>query len=231
MARVYLIIIFIAAVFLLILSLTKINLRIKCQSGGKDFKFSLRFSVWRGLFSYKLEIPSVEIKGKNMRAKESDGARFRPFFWPILRPAFKIRTEVEGREGRPIAEEKITVRSPGFLEAINKLLKNVVLFQHYKPAVVYLLSRIKLQRLRWQTEIGVEDPSQTGFLIGAAWGVKGSILTFLYTLISTGRYRPVVTITPNFEKACFNTMLDFSIDIRAGHIFFTGVKALLLKLR
>ncbi|OPY59047.1 MAG: hypothetical protein A4E55_00416 [Pelotomaculum sp. PtaU1.Bin035] len=101
----------------------------------------------------------------------------------------------------------------------------------YSTAFYYLLEKVQLRRFSWRTEIGAGDPCQTGLITGAAWGVKGFILTVIYRLISPGGARPVVEITPNFEKTCFNTVLDCIFEIRLGYLFITGFKAFLLRYR
>lgn len=234
MDRLYLIILAaIIVLFLLILFLTRINLRVNYRSVGKDFKFSLGFSIWKGLVAYKLEIPYVDANIKIDKPQEKGEARpgFLRFFWPPFKPAFKIKTEVERKGGRLIAEERIRVRLPGLSEEINILIKSLRLFTYYKTAIIYFFRKVNLRYLRWQTEIGANEPSQTGFLIGAAWGVKGFVLTLLNTLIPTLYSRPMITITPNFKKACLNTVLDLVLEVRGRHVFMAVFKVLLLRFK
>lgn len=214
-------------IFLLILSLTTVRLRLKYLRRGKDDEFALEVSVWRGILCYKLEIPVIEMKEKKIKPKVRPG--FRRLLWPVLRPAFKIKAEVEGRGGRPIAEEKKKIRIPGPAGLIRMITDKIRLLIRYKPVIVYLLRRVHLRRFQWRTEIGTGDPSQTGFLTGTVWGVKGFLLSFIYRLLHPGGARPVVSVTPSFEEACFTTMLDCVFEVRIGYVIVTGFKALILR--
>jgi len=101
----------------------------------------------------------------------------------------------------------------------------------YSTVFFYLLKRVRLRRLTWRTEIGTGDPSQTGPLIGVAWGLKGVILTAFNRLFAPGGAGPVVEIRPSFDKACFNTALDCAFEVRLCHLFITGLKFLRTKRR
>lgn len=228
MSRIYLLTL-LAALFLLVLSLTRLRLRLYYRRRGKDDEVALEFSIWRGLLCYKLEIPVVEMKVK--KAKPKPRPLHRPLFWPVPRPVFKIKTEVEGKGGRPITEEKKKIRVPGPVRMMKIISNYILLVKKYKTAIVYLLSRVHLLRFHWKTELGTGDPAQTGFLTGLAWGVKGFILTAVYRLLSPGGARPSVAVTPNFEKACFSTTLDCIFEVRIGYIISTGFKALIIKFK
>lgn len=216
-----------AAVLLLILSLSKVRLRLRYRRQGKDDEFALECYLWGGLLFYKLEIPVVKME--KTKPKPRQKPRPLPLFWPVPRPAFKIRSELEGRGGRPIAEDKKEVRVPAparFLKVAINVLRQA---KRYHTAIMYLLGRVHLRDFRWETEVGTGDPSLTGFSTGLAWGLKGSLLTFVYRLLAPGGNRPVVAVTPNFEKACLNTALDCIFEIRIGYAILTGFKAIILR--
>lgn len=214
-----------AVIFLLFLSLTRLSLRVLYRRRGKNDEFSLEFSVWRGLLSYKLEIPVVEME------KTKPGKVPKPLLWRIPRPAFKVNVEVEGKSGHTITEEKKKICFPGPVGFMKTLTNTIRLAKRYGPVVYYLLRRIHLRRLHWRTEIGIGDPSHTGFLTGMAWGVKGSLLTVLYRFFSPGGAKPFFKVVPNFKNSCFNTVLDCILEVRIGYIILTGFKALFIKLK
>ncbi len=225
MSGVYLVII-LAALLLFILSLTRLSLRLQYRRIGKDDEVKLEFSVWRGLLRYKLEIPVVEMRVKKPKLKP------RPrLLWPIPRPVFKIKAEIKGEGGRPIAEEKKKIRVPGPAKMVKMLINYVRLAKKYSPAVMYLLHRVHLHRFRWRTEIGTGDPAHTGFLTGAAWGVKGFLLNNACRLLSPDGARPLVAVSPNFERVGFSTALDCIFEVRFGYIILTGLRALIIKIK
>lgn len=220
-------VIMLVAVFLLALSLTPLKLRLRYRRRGKDDEVALEFSIWRGLFCYKLEIPVIKMEKRKLKPN----LRPRSLLWPILRPAFKIKTEIKGKGGRTITEEKKKVRVPGPARLMSILLDTIRRVKKYYPAIVYLLGRVHLRRFQWRTELGTGDPAQTGFLVGMAWGMKGVLLTFFYRFFSPGGAKPIVAVTPNFEKACFNTLLDCIFEVRIGYIMLTGFKTLFLRFK
>jgi len=226
--RLYLLVI-LTAIFLLILSLSKITLRLRYRRLGKDDHFALEFSLWRGIIHYKLEIPLIKLQAvekEKTRRKISLGSLLRP----VLRPAFKIRAELEGKDGRPVVEEKKKVPIPGPARLIELLLNAVRKFKKYYPVVLFMFERVKLSRFHWQTEIGTGEPSQTGILVGTAWGLKGFLLSLICRLFTPG-VRPVINIAPSYEKVCFNTFLDCIFEVRIGHIILTGFKMLIVRLK
>lgn len=222
--RAYLVIILVA-VFLLALALTPVRLRLRYRRRGKDDEVALEFSIWRGLLCYKLEIPVIKMEKRKLKPNSRPG----PLLWPILRPAFKIKTEIEGKGGRPITEEKKKYRVPGPARMMSILLDTIRRVKKYYPAIIYLLGRVHLRRFQWRTEIGTGDPAPTGFLVGMAWGMKGVLLTYFYRFFLPGGARPLVAVAPSFEKACFNTTLDCIFEVRIGYIMLTGFKALFLR--
>ncbi|NLI11937.1 DUF2953 domain-containing protein [Pelotomaculum propionicicum] len=228
MGRAYLLVI-LAAFFLLVIFLSKITMQLRYRRSGKDDHFALDFSLWRGIIHYKLEIPIIK---KHAVEREKTGRRFSlgSLLRPVLRPAFKIRTELEGKGGRAITEEKAKIPVPGPAKMVELFLNAVRKFKKYYPTVLFMLQRVKLSRFHWQTEIGSEEPSQTGILVGTAWGLKGFLLSLIYCLFYPG-VRPVVSIKPSYDKVCFNTSVDCIFEVRIGHIIFTGFKMLVVKLK
>ncbi len=216
MSKVYLAIIFFTAL-LLILSLSKAKLRLRYQRKGKDDEFAVEFSLWRGLLRSKFEVPVVKIKKSGLRPESRPESR--RLVQRVLRPAFKIRAQLEGEGGRPIIEVKKGIHVPGPARMLAILSGQIRYYRRYKPALYYLLGRISLRRLHWSTELGTGDPAQTGVLTGALWGLKGFLLSFLYA------------IRPCFEKTCLNTNIDCILEVRLGYLFFTGIKAIFLRIR
>ncbi|MFX4260923.1 DUF2953 domain-containing protein [Pelotomaculum propionicicum] len=217
-----------ASIFLLVIFLTKITLRLSYRKQGKDDHFAFGFSLWRGLIHYKLEIPVIKMQDYDKEPKK-ERQWLKPLLWP--RPAFKIKAEIEGKSGRLLSEEKKKVRIPGPAKLLNILYNAILKVKKYYPVILYLIRHIKVRRFHWRTEIGVGEPSQTGILAGTAWGLKGFVLSWVYHMLAAGVSNPVINVTPNFKKACFNTNLDCIFEIRIGYIIFTSFKALVIRLK
>lgn len=228
MSRIYLVIALVVTL-LFILTLSKMRLQIIYCRKGKDDEFVIGFSLWRGLISYKLEIPVVKIdllggKGRNKPV-------LRRSFWRTPRPVFKLKAELEGKKGRTIAEDKRRIVLPGPARLMELFMRAVRLAKKYYPVIKYLLRKVQLHRLQWKTEIGTEDPFNTCILLGMVWALKGNLLAAFYRLLNRGGARPLVAVTPSFEKSCLRTSLDCIIEVRIGYIIFTGFKALILRFK
>ncbi len=232
MSRAFLAIILVT-VLLLVLSLTKITLRLRYQRKEKDDELALEFSLWRGILFYKLEIPVAEVKVEKPRSKPKPERRrsVKPLFWPVLRPAFKIRAEVEQKDGGPVAEKEKEIPVHGPAKYVKILFNNIFQVRKYYPAFVYLTGRTQLRRFQWRTEIGTGEPCLTGIINGIAWGLKGFVLTFISRLFSPGGAKPFVAVAPDFQRVCFNTFLDCIFEVRIGYIILTGFKALAIKFK
>ncbi|MCL6635803.1 MAG: DUF2953 domain-containing protein [Peptococcaceae bacterium] len=230
MSGVYLVMILVALV-LLVLSLTRLRLRLYYRRRGKDDEVTLEFSIWRGLLCHRLEVPVAELKVKDDRPEPRPEPRPGPFFRLVPRPVFKIKAEVEGKGGRPVAGDEKRIPVSGPAGTVRYLCDTVRLVRKYMPAILFLLRRVRLISLQWRTVFGTGDPSQTGFLTGLAWGMKGLLLTAACRLLSPAGARPVVAVRPDFDRACFETELECIFEVRVGHIILTGFKALTLKFK
>lgn len=225
MIRVHLAIILVGMT-LLLLSLTSLKMRLQYRRQGTDDLFSLKLSLWRGLITYKIEIPVVKTGLK---------PGFRPWSrlkWPwTLRPAYKIEANVTGKNNPhpvgKIKEEEVL----GLKRILLMIKKGKIFLENYLPAIRYLLSKVYMRRFLWSTEFGMEEPHVTGFLVGLAGGVKGLFLSKLYRIIHFEADRPIVVIKPRFEKPCFTTHIDCEFDVKVGHIFLTSLKFVFIKLK
>lgn len=228
MSRIYLVIALVVTL-LFILSLSKMRLQIKYCRQGKDDEFVMGFSLWRGLISYKLEIPVVKIDTLDRKGRNKPVLR--RSFWRTPRPVFKLKAELEGKKGRTVAEDKRRIVIPGPARLMKLFMRAVRLANKYYPVVRYFLGKVHLHRLKWRTEIGAGDPFDTGILLGILWALKGNLLAVFYRLLHRGGARPQVAVTPSFEKSCFRTSLDCIFEVRIGYIIFTGFKALVLRFK
>jgi len=192
----------------MLLLLTKIRVQIHYLRQEENDELALSFSIWRGLIRFRLELPVIKFLA----------GRF-------LRPAVKIKAELEGKNGRPLAEKKEVLPLP----SIQKLLLLTRQIRRYRPAVTYLLNRVLIRRFYWRSVIGLANPAQTAVVFGLLWGLKGLFLSAAYPHFAPGRPKPEIIIIPSFQKPLISTTLDCIFEVRAGHILVTGI--LILRLR
>lgn len=206
MDRVFLVFLILFSLLLFLLAST-VRLFFSYSRLGCYDRFVMEFSAWQGLIYYHLEIPAVKLNPKKK--------------WPLI----SVRARLKGRV---LDKEKKAVPLPKLLKSVSKGIRT---WREYRKAIDYLLNKAKLLRFTWRTELGMGDPAQTALLTGAAWGVKGFILTIIYRLLTPGGVRPVVEISPSFKKVCFNTTIDCIFEVRLGYLVITGFKALVIKFK
>ena len=224
MDRVLLLIIsLILIVFLL--SISSLTIRLSYKREGNDDQLSIALSLWHGVLSYKLAVPVVKTGIQNFSQ-----SRHRSWWSHFLKPAFKMEARVKSSNAPDRSGETIIdmIGLPLFLAVIKK---SKLSHKKYMPATGYFLNNLHLRRFHWHTELGTDEPHITGFLSGAAWSVKGLLVSKLYHTVHAGAVMPVVSIIPYFEKNCFATRLDCEFDIKLGKVFLTGIKLLFLKIR
>ncbi len=225
MNRLYLLMVFLT-VFWLILYLTPLRLRLRYRRKGRNDEFSMELFLWGSLSVYRFEIPFIKLKKPGLKAAVPGPGT--PVL-RVLRPAFKIRTRLGKKNGRPIVEEKTNI--PGLSRMMSALIKQIRLHRRYRPALYPLLRKTSLRRLDWQTELGTGEPAWTGFLIGALWGIKGLLLSYFYALLAPGGKRPRLAIRPSFAGACFNVSIDCILEFRLAYLFFAWLRTIVLKIR
>jgi hypothetical protein len=198
-------------IFLLILLLlTRIRVQVHYLREGKDDELALHFSILRGLIRFRLELPVIKFLA----------GRF-------LRPAVKIKAELTGGKDRLLAEKKEVMPLPP-LRQLLLLFREV---RWYRPAAIYLFSRVLIRRFYWRSVIGLVNPAQTAVAFGLLWGLKGFFLSAAYPHFAPGRPKPEIIIIPSFQKPVINTTLDCIFEVRASHILVTGFFIFRLRLK
>ncbi|MGI6491727.1 MAG: DUF2953 domain-containing protein [Pelotomaculum sp.] len=210
---------------LLLLSISSLRIRLSYRREGNDDRLSIVLSLWHGILSYKIAVPIVKT-GIQPRPQ----SRYRSWWPRIFEPAFKMETRVKSSNAPERTGETIKdmIGLPRLLAVIKK---SKLIYNKYMPATSFFLNNLHLRRFQWHTELGTDEPHITGFLSGVAWSVKGLFISMLYHTIHAGAARPVVSVTPYFEKSCFATRLDCEFDIKLGNVFLTGIKLLFIKIR
>jgi len=67
-----------------------------------------------------------------------------------------------------------------------------------------LLSRIECTELSWVTRIGLDDAADTAITVGVVWGLKTSLLAFLFRYIRLAAV-PSLSVQPQFNRVFFST--------------------------
>lgn len=115
-----------------------------------------------------------------------------------------------------LSEKKSTFSLKIFQEKYNQYF----LFKKNHRPVTHLLRHINLQRIQWQTIIGLPDAFYTAIATGFLWGIKSFIFTVIYHFTSPASRRLTeAVITPNFNASIFSTSFKCIFYLRFGYIF------------
>jgi hypothetical protein len=106
--------------------------------------------------------------------------------------------------------------------------KSRLLIRKYKKSFEYILSKINLDSLSWETELGLEDAALTAICAGALWSVKYNILSAI-----SQRSRPqktYINVIPNYSNIIFEMNLNCIIRVRIANIIITAIRLVFLSL-
>ncbi|MCZ8512887.1 DUF2953 domain-containing protein [Paenibacillus filicis] len=104
-----------------------------------------------------------------------------------------------------------------------------LLLEHCFQFNVWLLDTLKRVRCTsfvWKTSVGIGDAAQTACVVGMLWGLKSSMLAFLFRKIRL-EAQPRLQIMPAFNELHFTMELMFKLEIRLGFLLYAGCLLLL----
>lgn len=91
-------------------------------------------------------------------------------------------------------------------------------------ALSYLTRRIRINRFRWHSEIGIGEAHYTGLAAGILWTLKSTLVTGLFAY-TTPSQNADLAVFPNYNQHRLQTALDFKFEIRIGHLLLAGLKS------
>jgi hypothetical protein len=103
----------------------------------------------------------------------------------------------------------------------NKIKLNSKLF---KEVLRYLLSKTKLDSLKWYTHIGLDDAAVTAIFVGVVYTIQFSIVSLITANIDTQDID--VKVIPSYDSSKFEVDLSCIIKIKIVNIIVTGIKIL-----
>ncbi len=204
-----------SALFLMTMFL-RVRFDVGYRRDGEDDHLKIEMTMLKRLIRYKTEIPVVELD------------RF------FLDPVLKVETDIENVVSDPIEDKGMIVKIP-IIKLIRKLprfIKNGLhYFNRYKTALYGLLKSIRCYRLKWITHIGLEDPADTGMVIGLIWSIKGFMYRVFRSNVGRMEQKPELSVIPNFGSSCLKLDFHCIFDMRIGHIIIAGLKFVKLRLK
>ncbi|MUV39315.1 uncharacterized protein JNUCC1_03191 [Lentibacillus sp. JNUCC-1] len=104
----------------------------------------------------------------------------------------------------------------------NGLLKDLFTL---KNAGREIFKRIRCDRLKWHTNIGLSEADLTAIAAGGLWSVKSTLIAVLMKHMQT-RKKPEIYITPNFKTTDFSSSLEGKFSITIGQMIYMAFTAL-----
>ncbi|MEF3301862.1 DUF2953 domain-containing protein [Paenibacillus sp. GYB003] len=118
-----------------------------------------------------------------------------------------------------LAERKTTItreKVERFFRTTRELLAHTVELVEWTKSV---LARVQCTDMRWVTRIGLGDAADTAITTGIVWGVKTSLLGFLFRHIRL-ETKPVLQVEPVFNSDHFSTEAVCDLKIKTAFALY-----------
>ncbi|MCL5057878.1 MAG: DUF2953 domain-containing protein [Actinobacteria bacterium] len=187
-----------------LIALLPVELRIRYGREGEEDLLRLGLSVWPGI-RFEFRLVMIDFRSS--------------LLWSVL----SFRGEFKRGSRRSGFAERKKYSAREFVNALRQFIELKDIFKTVRPSLNYLAGSIELARLTWKTVLGAGDPFYTGLAAGAAWSLKGFIITALCSQLRVSG-KPSFFVEPCFTRRILTVTLDCILKIRTGHIIFTGVR-------
>jgi hypothetical protein len=188
----------------LVIILTKLNVHIKYYHGQDNDDLSITIKAWYGLITYKIDVPLIKID------KKSSSIVFKE----------KIKTgpaETTKKEEMKKFSAEDLLRG---LKDFKEILTHVVSLH---KIVRLFLRKVSIKKIEWNSMVGIGDAANTGTLVGGLWILKGGLIGVISNYMRM-KEMPLISITPNFQKAISQTRFSCMIQFRIGNAMLAGIK-------
>ncbi|SNR87239.1 Protein of unknown function [Anaerovirgula multivorans] len=196
---------------IVVLSFLNIKIEVRVIREDNNDEVNVSISLLNDLLKYRMVIPFIDIfNGYNN----------------LLKAHMHGQAEVgDDNALADHAEEK------GFNLNEMKILieKAEVLYRNYHNIISYVMKKIIISKVQWETKIGVEDAAGTAILTGALWGIKSSIILFFKNKFNLNNI--YVNVTPYYVSKKFAMTFNCIVTLKIGYIINTGIKLFLIKIR
>lgn len=198
------IILLILLITILAIILTKLTVILDYYHGQDNDDLSITFKAWYGLIKYKKSVPLIKID-KNS-------------------PSIVFKEQV--KTGQQETTKKEDVKKFSADDLVKDLHDAKELLNHVfslHTIVRKFLRKVSVQKIEWHTNAGIGDAAYTGVLIGALWTVKGGVIGIISNYMKLKKM-PIISITPNFQRAISQTRITCMIQFRIGNAMLAGIK-------
>ncbi|WP_240374607.1 DUF2953 domain-containing protein [Bacillus piscicola] len=188
-------------VIIALIMITPIDVFFHLTQKGKRQDILLHVKVWY-VFHKKYQFPVIALNEEKSAV--------------VIKK--KAKSNIGNREEKHVEQTPTEIKDK--LETIQVLLNHV---SGMIPILMKLLSKVKVKKFKWNSEIGTRDAAWSGMLTGMLWSMKSS-LAGAGSAIFSFHCSPIFHVTPYFNKSVFNTDFSCMLSMRLGNAIIAGIK-------
>lgn len=185
-------------VFILLISIMKLKIKIDILHTGDNDHIKIKAMALFGLISYTYDVPFIKINKDN--------------------PSLIVKTEQKvGNDNKtPNSKDEKQITPNDVMDKIKQAKEFLEHVIHLHKIVKKFMSHISIEKLEWNSSLGLGDAAQTGVAIGVLWSLKGGIVGLLSQYMQL-KSQPVLTVNPHFQEILTHTSLTCIFSFRIGH--------------
>ncbi len=202
------IIVSIILIIICILLFAPFYINIIFERKNNDNNFELKILLFKGLVKFGVEIPFVDIimAGDKLSVK------------------YKNKIE-EGDIENDISEDKHIV---SFKKILNKVERVIELKQYITPIINYITRKVKITKIYWSSQIGIENAAVTAILTGSLWSLKSFLFEIIYSNVKVRKLK--LNVIPKYNCTnLFETYFNCIIRLKLVYIIIAGYNGLKVK--
>ncbi|KKM08839.1 hypothetical protein SY88_22320 [Clostridiales bacterium PH28_bin88] len=194
--------------FSLVVAAIPLRMEVEYRKHADDDRLTMVLRAWPGVWGYKLEVPVIQ------------------WNWEDWLPYLRMEAATETSTGQSLTKHEVKVKKVpplplGIVTKISGLFKAGLDILRINR---WFYRNIRCHRLKWVTEVGLEDAAATGMFIGGLWVLKGWVFANLQRTVKVEFSRPEFEVIPSFAETKLNLGFNCIFAIRAGHIMLMGLR-------
>jgi hypothetical protein len=139
------------------------------------------------------------------------------FGWVVIEKSISEIDFINLRKGIQVDESRITYHTiKRWAEAFKKLLNQM---RNPKEWFSQTIKLFKCEKMRWRTQIGLDDAASTALIVGITYAIKHSLVGISRRMISYEKIVDLLVI-PTYNQSVFTTQLDSMFRIRLAHAIY-----------
>ncbi|TDF99299.1 DUF2953 domain-containing protein [Paenibacillus piri] len=192
-----------AAVVLVLLAASNVKLRMLILREKKNDEIVLDIQGLYGLVKKRIEIPMLQFHN----IKEGIG----------------YKTEFVNSKAQELTHDnRQHINKRTITEAFENMRELFAHCFHLHDWLLGTLKHVHCTGMYWKTEVGLGDAAETAMTTGLVWGLKTSLLGFIFRFIKLD-VTPEINVVPLFNQVKFFTDVIWTARIRFFYVMLAGI--------